>query len=82
METELHICYICAWGSILAPVRSLVGGSSLGAPRGPGQLTLLVFLWGSHPLQFLQSFPQLFHKSPQTLSSVWLCVSESVSVSF
>lgn len=32
--------------------------------RGPGKLTLLAFLWGSHRLQGLWSFPQLFHKGP------------------
>jgi hypothetical protein len=41
-------------------------------PRGPSSLTLLVILLGSHPLQGLQSCPQLFHKSPQLLSSIWL----------
>lgn len=39
-----------------ACVSSLVA-QSLGVPRGPSQLALLVFLQGCHPLQFLQSFP-------------------------
>ena len=31
--------------------------------------------------KFLQFFPQLFHKTPQDLSNVWLWVSVSVWVS-
>ena len=40
------------WGG-LGPARvcSLVGGSDSGSPKGPGQLTLLIFLWSSHPLR-------------------------------
>ena len=47
-------------------------------PRG--LLTLFVFLWGSHLLLGLQSFPKLFHICPQPLSNVWVWVSASVSV--
>jgi hypothetical protein len=37
-------------------------------------LILLVYLWSSYPLQGLQSFPYLFHKNPQTRSTIWLWV--------
>ena len=52
---------------------------SLESPKGPGKLTLMVFLWNSYPLQGLQSFPLFFHKSPQAPSTVWLWVSMSES---
>ena len=49
-------------------------------PRSPDYLTLLVFWWSPYPLQVSQSFPQLFHKTLQNPSSIWLWVSVSVSI--
>ena len=44
-------------GALDQPMYALwLVAQSLGAPRGPGYLTLLVFLWGCYPLQFLQFF--------------------------
>ena len=54
---------------------------SLGVTKGPGQLTLLIFLWGSYPIWVPQSFSLFFHKTPGALSNVWLWVPASLSVS-
>ena len=54
---------------------------SLGAPKGPGELILLVFLWNPCPLLSLNPFRTL----PQTLwapSNVCPWVSVSVSIKF
>ena len=82
METQLHVSFICARGLFQARVCSLFCVAQiLRAPRGPGQLTLLVFLWNYHPFQGLQCFPQLYLKNPWHPSDVWLQLSVSVSVS-
>jgi hypothetical protein len=54
----------------------------LKAPKSPGYLTLLDFLWGSLPFPGSQFFVLLFHMGLWPLSDVWLCVSVSVSVSY
>lgn len=80
METELQICYIFAGGLISASVCSLVMALSLNSQRS----RLVVSVYppiGSHPFQGLQAFPQLFHKSPQPSSNVWLWATAPVSVS-
>ena len=67
MNTKLYICYICTRGRLdPAHVYALwLMVQSLGAPKGPGQLTLLVFLWSPYPpLLVSQSFLQLFYKTP------------------
>lgn len=69
IKTKLLICHICAGD--LGPVspRSLVGDSDSGNPQG----TRLVDSVGlPSPLQVLQFFPQLFHKTPRAPSNVWL----------
>lgn len=66
METELHVYYIGAWGTLFQPTCVLwLVAQSLRDLSNPGYLTLLVLLWGSRPLQGLQSFPQFFYKSCQ-----------------
>lgn len=70
MKTNLLICYIYVGGGggggQVQPMLALwLVIQSLIAPNGPGQLTLLVFLWNPCPLQVPQSFSQLFHKSPR-----------------
>jgi hypothetical protein len=55
METELYICYICAGAPFQPMYARWLKAQSLRAPRGPGELTLLVFLWSSYPLQGFQS---------------------------
>ena len=59
-KTKLHICLMC-----VERPKSLVGGSDFQSPKGPGYLTLLVFLWSSYHLLGLQTF-LLFHMSLQT----------------
>lgn len=87
MKTELPVCCICAKGLVPAPECSLnvlnVGGSDseVSIPRGLCWSTLLVFLWGSPPLQSLPSFPQLLTPSFWPLCNVWVQVSAPVSVS-
>jgi hypothetical protein len=54
---------------------------SLRAPKVLGKLTLLVFLWSLYSFLVPQSFPQLFHKTLQDPSNVWLWVFASTSVS-
>ena len=66
----------------LGPARvcSLVGCSDSENPqKGPGQLTLLIFLWSSYPLWGLQSFLLYFHKGLQAPSTLWLWVYVSES---
>jgi hypothetical protein len=63
METELHICYICARGLLLVCLCSLVDGSV----SESSQRSRLVDSVGL-PVEFLSPsglsiFPQLFHKS-------------------
>lgn len=48
--------------------------------KGPGDLTLLFFLWYSHPFWFLQSFPQLYHRGSWLEYKVCMWASVSVSV--
>jgi hypothetical protein len=42
---------------------------SLEDPKGPGYLTLLIFLSGCHSLQLLESFPLFFHSGSQPQSN-------------
>ena len=81
-EDKMNICYICVGdcGVDSAYVCTLMVVQSLGAPKGPGQLTRLVFLWNSCSFQVPQSFPQLFHKIPRANSIFQLWISTTVSV--
>lgn len=69
----LHVC-VCVGGWYLgsASVCSLVGGLVSESPQGSrlvGSVDLPVeFQFASGP----QSFPQLFHESPQVPSNAWL----------
>ena len=81
METEMHICHLCSRGLGPAHVCPLVGGSVSESSqwfRLVNYAALSVeFISPSEP----SVLPQLFHKIPLPLSSVWLWVSTSVSVS-
>lgn len=55
---------------------------SLRPHKGPGYLTMLVFLWSSYSLWSFQSFPKLFYKSPWALFNVSFGVSTSLSIGF
>lgn len=56
-KNKLHFCYIGADEGV-ARFRGLwLVAQSLGTPKGPGQLILLVFLWSSYSLLVPQSFP-------------------------
>lgn len=52
MKTELPICCLCGRQGLCSvqPTYALWLVQSLRAPRGPGYLTLLVFLWSFYPL--------------------------------
>lgn len=81
MQTNFHIYYICVRRICLGLVFFLVGDSVSGTPpSNTGQLILMVFLWSPYPLWVPQS-SQLFHKTSQVLSNVWVQLSASVSVS-
>lgn len=78
MKTKLHICSICS--GVLGPANACsVWWVSLWEPRWVW-LTLLTFLWSFYPFWVPQPFPQLFHKTSQVLSNVWLLASASVSI--
>ena len=82
IKTKLHICCICAEGLGPARVCSLVGGSDSKSPKGPGQLTLLFFLWSSYSFWGLQFFLLFFNKSPQAPSiACYACLHLSESAS-
>jgi hypothetical protein len=61
MPNKAILCYICGWSHGSLHVYSFVGGLVPGSSGGSGWLTLLFFLWGWKPLQFLQSFLKLLH---------------------
>ena len=54
---QADLCYIFARSSDQPMYAAWLVAQSLGAPRGLGQLSLLVFLWGHLPLQIFKSFP-------------------------
>lgn len=57
MEIELHIFPIHA-RALVQPMYVLwLLTQSLRGPKGPSQLTLLILLWSSYPIQGLHSFP-------------------------
>ena len=64
METELHVCYICAGGLGPDHVYYLVGGSVSESSQGSSLVDSVGLLWSFHSLQGFKSFPWLFHKSP------------------
>lgn len=79
MPDEAVLCYICSRSHGPVHVSSLVGSLVPGSSEGPGQLILLFFLCGCHPLQLLQPFP--YTLSLGSLGSVhWVAVSASVLV--
>jgi hypothetical protein len=52
MKAKVHIYYVHVCGGLgLACLCSLVGDSDSESPKGPGYMTLLIFLWSSYPLQ-------------------------------
>jgi hypothetical protein len=67
-------------GLVPARVCFLVDSSDSESPKVLGELTVLVFLWSSYPLQGPHYF-LFFCNSPQAPSTVWLWVSVSVWVS-
>ena len=64
MKTKLHICYMCAGDTVQHMLTHLLMVNSLGAPKGLGELILLVFLWSLCTHHVLQFFPAFFHKTP------------------
>ena len=52
-----HVYVVVGGGSDQPVYGFWLVAQSLGAPRGPGYLTLLVFLWGYHFLEGLQCLP-------------------------
>ena len=64
LKDKVDLCYMCAKGLIPSPLRFLVGDQYLRSPKGPGLLTLLVFLWVWYPFHVSQLSSELFLKDP------------------
>ena len=64
----LHIC--------MGPRLSSYTVQSLGALKGPGYLTLLIFLWSPYHFSVPQSFPQLFYNTSWALCFLFGCESQ------
>jgi hypothetical protein len=78
MPDKTILCYICGWSHESLHLYYLVGSFSPGSSGVFVWLIILFFLWGSKPLQLLQSFPSLPHWEPHAQSNGWL--QESISV--
>ena len=80
MKTKLLICYICVGPINPANDYSFVRGSVLVILKFQRYSTVFVFVWSLYSFFSLSVIHQVFHKSLQGPSNVWLWLSVSVSI--